>query len=92
MLPLTCVLCRGVTVKKLCQTKIAKHVKGGGGTTLIFSSIMIFELGPGTKSLVPKDHFKPILRKISVFRMGAPGRNHIWAYFTSLKIKQIAIF
>ena len=57
-----------------------------------FSSIMIFELGPGTKSLVPKDHFKPILEKFPIFHIGAPGRDHIWAYFISLKVKQIAIF
>ena len=63
-----------------------------GGTKLIFSSIMIFELGPGMKCLAPKDQFKPILGKYHVFHMGAAGCDLIWAYFISLKVKQIAIF
>ena len=53
---------------------------------------MVFALGPGTKSLIHKDHFKPILRKFPVFHMGAAGCDHIWAYFIYLKVKQIAIF
>ena len=36
--------------------------------------------------------FKTHFGKFSVFHMGTPGRDHIWAYFITLKVNQIALW